>query len=231
MCEPRKGACQVHMVNLTPLGSVLVHSILVHVSRKMVNVNTPLPFNLRNKDLEGRRQDPSSSRSARSHSAHPAIGAHGPEMLPDVPSRMPSYSPTRDRDPSPSLQASQSTTSLHPGDASYLPPDTEAESGNRHPIFNARLVKGAGGFGIGGDFASRPRQGRSVTRGRSSRADSAPVSEESRDGDGTLIAGESHAENGHASAEQSAEAATDATPRAAAFKIEDVGKIACSWGD
>ncbi len=222
------------MVNLTLLGRVLVHSILVHVSRKMVNVNTPLPFNLRNKDLDGRRQDPSSSRSVRSRSAHPAIGGYGgygPEMLPDVPSRMPSSSPIRDRDQSPSLQTSQSTTSLHPGDASYLPPDSEVENADRQPILNARLVKGAGGFGIGGDFDSRPRQGRSLTRGRSGRADAAPVAEESRDAGGTVIPDGPHVENGDASAEQSAEATTDSTPRAAAFKIEDVGKIACSWGD
>lgn len=231
-----KEGCVVRPVwsNLTFPAGIIVHSHIARTYRKMVNVNTPLPFNLHNRDIHGRRFDPSSSRSARSRSAHATLGGptgYGPEMLPEVPSRMPSYSPTRDRDPSPSLETSGSTTSLRPGDASYLPPDVEAENGGRRPILNVRLVRGGGGYGIGGSFTSRSRQGRTVPRGRPGRADTAAVPEETPEFNDSLNGEASHEENTQVAAEPSPSSEETSTPRAAGFNIQDVGKITCSWGD
>jgi len=115
---------------------------------KMVNVNAQLPFNLHNRSL-----DPSATRS-RSVSAHHQPAASTSQH------RVPSYSPQRTE--SPSIQTSRSTSSLHPGDASYLPPEANPESGIRKPAFSVRLVRTAGP-GIW------TRRGRSVTRGRFSR--------------------------------------------------------------
>ena len=186
----------------------------------MVNVNTPLPFNLHNRDVHGRNLDPSSSRSARSRSAHATMGGpagYGPEMLPEVPSRMPSYSPTRDREPSPALETSRSTTSLRPGDASYAIPDNERESGAKRPILNIRLVRG-GSFGAGGAYTSRPRQSRAPTRGRPGHSEGS-VPEEERGTNGAV----------HAGSETGTEQ-PDSTPDTD-FQIQSVGNITCSWGD
>lgn len=113
----------------------------------MVNVNTPLPFNLYDRPLH----DPSGSAS-RQASAH---------LNPDTYRRV-SYSPPRDESASPSIPTSRSTSSLQPGDASYLPPDADPEYGRR-PVLSVRLVRGAPGNSIW------TRRGRSVTRGRYSR--------------------------------------------------------------
>ena len=113
----------------------------------MVNVNTPLPFNLHNRPLH----DPSGSAS-RSASAHLDPNTH----------RRVSYSPPRDESASPSIPTSRSTSSLQPGDASYLPPEADPEYGRR-PVLSVRLVRGGSGNGIW------TRRGRSVTRGRYSR--------------------------------------------------------------
>ena len=199
----------------------------------MVNVNAPLPFNLSNQDLNDRRLNPSSSRSARSRSAHPTLGGptgYGPEMLPEVPSRVASYSPTRNREHSPAPDLSQSTTSLHPGDASYLP-DTEEENGGRRPILNVRLVKDAGMFGAGGNFGSRSRQGRSLARGRSGFTEAVTVPEGSaEDMNGSAHVNRSHEENCDAETGDDGEVLTISTSQAD-FKIESVGNITCSWGD
>ncbi|EPT04748.1 hypothetical protein FOMPIDRAFT_1140473 [Fomitopsis schrenkii] len=114
---------------------------------KMVNVNTPLPFNLYNQQLH----DPSGSAS-RPASAHLDPNTH----------RRVSYSPPRDDSASPSIPTSRSTSSLQPGDASYLPPEADPEYGRR-PVLSVRLIRGAPGNGIW------TRRGRSVTRGRYSR--------------------------------------------------------------
>jgi len=107
----------------------------------MVNVNAQIPFNLHNQNL-GQRLDPSSSRSARSHSG----GANADYSSQD--SRRPSPSPA------PSLQISRSSTSLHPGDvaSSHLSLDHEP----RKPLLNVRLVRGLG----------KPRASGSRVRGR-----------------------------------------------------------------
>lgn len=110
-------------------------------------MNTPLPFNLHNRPLH----DPSGSAS-RSASAHLDPNTH----------RRVSYSPPRDESASPSIPTSRSTSSLQPGDASYLPPEADPEYGRR-PVLSVRLVRGAPGNGIW------TRRGRSVTRGRYSR--------------------------------------------------------------
>jgi hypothetical protein len=95
----------------------------------MVNVNAQIPFNLHNQNL-GQRLDPSSSRSARSHSGG------GRTDYSNQNSRRPSPSPA------PSLQLSRSSTSLHPGDvaSSHFSIDQEP----RKPLLNVRLVRGVG---------------------------------------------------------------------------------------
>lgn len=203
----------------------------------MVNVNTPLPFNLHNKLTHG-HADPSSSRSARSRSAHPVMGGlaeSSTDMLPDLPSRISSYSPTRGRDLSPSIPTSRSTSSLHPGDASYLPPEADPDGGNKRPILNMRLVRSAGGYGVGGSF--KPRKGRSATRGRVghfsdyAEADIPEGAGKAAPEDTTESAIESEA--GQSSQEPSHESTgTGASSSAVAdVALQDVGKITCSWGD
>lgn len=202
----------------------------------MVNVTTPLPFNLHNATHD--HADPSSSRSARSRSAHPVMGGlaeSSTDMLPGLPSRISSYSPTRGRDLSPSIPTSRSTSSLHPGDASYLPPEADTDGGNRRPILNMRLVRGAGGYGVGGSF--RPRKERSVPRGRVG-----PFSDYAGPGipeDGGSFTQEDSATtaNGSGSGRFSREPSKElikteaAIPASVDATLQDVGKITCSWGD
>lgn len=203
----------------------------------MVNVTTPLPFNLHNATPD--HADPSSSRSTRSRSAHPVMGGLAEVStgtLPDQLSRISSYSPTRGRDLSPSIPTSRSTSSLHPGDASYLPPEADTDGGNRRPILNMRLVRGAGGYGVGGSF--RPRKERSVPRGRVGPFSDYAGPDIPEDG-GNFAQANSAAtvegsQRGRFSREPSkeltgTEAAIPASVDAAA--LQDVGKITCSWGD
>ncbi|EIW62707.1 uncharacterized protein TRAVEDRAFT_160672 [Trametes versicolor FP-101664 SS1] len=133
---------------------------------KMVNVNQPLPFN-----LYGR---PPHARLDRTDLAPQSSTIAGNPHLP----RMPSQSTSRE--PSPSIQTSRSTSSLHPGDASYLPPEADPEGGSRKPILNVRLVRGPGGFFAG----ARPRPG-PMTRGRPGRP-SEERARENGDGSGAL---------------------------------------------
>ena len=94
---------------------------------KMVNVNAQLPFNLHNQKLD-QRLDPSSSRSARSHSG----GAH--VNYSNQNSRRPSPSPA------PSIQLSRSSASLpHPGDVASSKISLDIEP--RKPPLNVRLVR------------------------------------------------------------------------------------------
>lgn len=200
----------------------------------MVNVNTPLPLNLHNKDVLSRRLDPSSSRSARSRSAHATMGGptvNGPEMLPEVPSRVASYSPTRDRDPPLPLEASRSTTSLRPGDASYLPEGDENES--HRPLLNVKLVRAAGGFSIGGEPPSKPRQGRSTTRGRPGYAGAVGAPEGTEDESSPTMARDLQEDDAPSGGREDLKMqfGSESTPQAADFKIQSVGNITCSWGD
>ncbi|KAI0948903.1 hypothetical protein AcW1_008645 [Taiwanofungus camphoratus] len=144
---------------------------------KMVNVNAPLPFNLHNKALH--TLDPSHSHS------HSQPRTTPPRPLTTTQNRGPSYSPTRD--PSPSIQTSRSTSSLHPGDASYLPPEADPDGGTRRPILNVRLVRCKGGYAVGG---RRIRQGRSATRGRLGRFGEARNGNEDANGDANGAASE-----------------------------------------
>lgn len=116
-------------------------------SRKMINVGTPLPFNLHNKALHA-RIDPSGSGSSRSGARSPS-GSSGQRQT--HAEGEPERSSSRASSPRP--PSSPSLVSLQPGDASYLPPD-ERDDGNR-PILNVRLVNEGNG---------RARKGRS--RGR-----------------------------------------------------------------
>jgi len=222
--------------------------------RKMVNVNTPLPFNLHNRPLHDPSGSATRSRSASAHLDQPAK------------QRRVSYSPPRDSSASPSIPTSHSTSSLQPGDASYLPPEADPEYGRRS-VLNVRLVRGASGNSIW------TRRGRSVTRGRYSRFnDDGGAARQSQQeqkmwdrnglahGDASLaVAGETgvpeHDKEGNgvvceeeradeiaestlhpplggspASEDPDAEAADGAAPD---FRIEitDVGKISQSWGD
>ncbi|KZT71643.1 hypothetical protein DAEQUDRAFT_763511 [Daedalea quercina L-15889] len=220
---------------------------------KMVNVNTPLPFNLHNRPLH----DPSS----RSASAH---------LDPSAAQRRVSGSPPRD-DSASSIPTSRSTSSLQPGDASYLPPEADPEYGHR-TVLNVRLVRGPPGAGVW------TRRGRSVTRGRYSRfsgdgssarqsqqeqkvwdgngvangecvlptAAEVEVDDHEQNKEGNGVAGEEgrteeveeaestpHLPAGGLPAGGGADAEGGAKAAAPDFHIEitDVGKISQSWGD
>ncbi|KAI0338282.1 hypothetical protein BDW22DRAFT_1363164 [Trametopsis cervina] len=223
---------------------------------KMVNVSTDLPFNLANKVLHGQIGDlESSSSPSRSRSAHAILsgGVAGSSVLGGR--RAPSFShsqsppPRAGRDPSPSIQTSRSNSSLHPGDASYLPPEADPMNGVRGPVLNARLVRrpGTGGFGVGGS-AGALRQGRTITRGRLGRFESEagngiPEGNGQSNGNGLVIhvdtgtgtEGGIH-ENGGADDNVRTPRASDsqAIPEKAIpdfGAIQDVGNITCSWGD
>ncbi|KAH9839070.1 uncharacterized protein C8Q71DRAFT_831333 [Rhodofomes roseus] len=225
------------------------HRVHTTLHRKMVNVNTPLPFNLHNRPLH----DPSGSATrSRSASAH----------LEPATQRRVSYSPPREPSVSPSIPTSRSTSSLQPGDASYLPPEADPEYGCR-PVLNVRLVRGAPGNGIW------TRRGRSVTRGRYSRfGDDGSAARQGQqeqkvwDGNGEANSdaaspmategnGREHDKEGNGVVREDGQEADDAaesTPHppiggsptdtegetaAPDFRIEitDVGKISQSWGD
>lgn len=224
----------------------------------MVNVNAPLPFNLQNK-VPHMKFDPSSSRSAWSVSisvstVRPDLASFASDRRPSDTSsgaegsRLPSYSPTRSRDLSPS-QASRSTVSLHPGDASHSHSGTTSDNGARyHPVFNARMIPTSGGFRIGGS------RGRSTTRGRlgrfgEERGRSTPDSQQRADESGSSH--EDRVDSGFATAHavesdmirtptihspntirQSGGFDSDSgNPQETDFRIQDVGKISRSWGD
>ncbi|KAI0674889.1 hypothetical protein C8Q78DRAFT_1075237 [Trametes maxima] len=223
---------------------------------KMVNVNQPLPFN-----LHGRPPHARTDRSLSANTTPPrASSSAGPTPESSTAAgngqrpRLPSYSPSRE--PSPSIQTSRSTSSLHPGDASYLPPEADPENGHRRPILNVRLVRGPGGFmPLGG----RPRQGAATVRGRSGRPNEERSRENGGDAEGPAAArgkgkatasgvnGASNASsfaNGEASSaddDNAAHIANSGNNGGAAleepsaldseFKIEDVGDISQSWGD
>ncbi|KAI1794239.1 hypothetical protein LXA43DRAFT_1072826 [Ganoderma leucocontextum] len=223
---------------------------------KMVNVNQPLPFNLHNRRSYGRQDR---SVSANTTPPRPTSSASQTNPSPDSPSasgyptqpNIPSYTPSRD--PSPSIQTSHSTSSLHPGDASYLPPEADPDGGIRRPILNVRLVRGSGMFIPGG----RARQGRSATRGRLGRfGEDRSGSTEDVSGKGKRVenggggievespstAGENsqvrdiglpaHLQDGRR-ADESSNAVPDrrAPFLATEFKIEDVGSLSQSWGE
>lgn len=222
----------------------------------MVNVNQPLPFNLHNRRSYG-RQDRSVSVNTKSprptSSASPSNPSPGSPFGPGYPTHpnIPSYTPSRD--PSPSIQTSHSTSSLHPGDASYLPPEADPDGGTRRPILNVRLVRGSGMFIPGG----RARQGRSATRGRLGRfgedrgwstedgngkskrvengGDSIEVESPSTAGENSQVrsvALPAHLQGGE-QVDRSSNAAPDRRPPflATEFKIEDIGNLSQSWGE
>lgn len=161
-------------------------------------------------------------------------------MAADVPSNgdISDYdSPIGDQDDAPSLQTSRSTTSLHPGDASYLPPDADPENGVRRPILNARIVRGVAGFTVGGG-----RVGRSTTRGRTGRFGDdriQPLTSSQDIGNGNHIAAtESGLDAGtsilsglKSGDEEAAPDSNLATPIAPLFRFADAAKISRSFGD
>lgn len=223
----------------------------------MVNVSTDLPFNLANKVLHDRLGDiEASSSSSRSQSAHATVSGAASGSSPLGSRRPPSFShshsppPRGGRDPSPSIQTSRSNSSLHPGDASYLPPEADPTNGLRGPILSTRLVRkpGSGGFGVGG-VTGALRQERTVSRGRSRRVESNSNDSlsthfegttEPAAGNGLVIQVEGNGEVLPGGADVDA---TLRTPRASDTHpipekgasdfgvIQDVGKITCSWGD
>ena len=205
----------------------------------MVNVNQPLPFNLHNRPAYGRTDR---SLSANTTPPRPTSSTN---PSPDSPSaaaypnqHAPSYTPSRE--PSPSIQTSRSASSLHPGDASYLPPESDPENGARRPILNARIVRGVGGFTVGGG-----RVGRSTTRGRTGRFGDdriQPLTSSQDIGNSTnSAAANSAAEpsleagtsilSGSKSGDEEAAPGTDLTPKAPYFRFADAAKISCSFGD
>ncbi|CDO75689.1 hypothetical protein BN946_scf184585.g2 [Trametes cinnabarina] len=226
---------------------------------KMVNVNQPLPFNLHG---HGRAPVtlPSGSLSTNTTPPRPSSSAAHDTITADSSTatvmmhtpRLPSYSPSRD--PSPSIQTSRSTSSLHPGDASYLPPDADPDAGVRRPILNVRLVRAGGRRSSGG----RPRPGLTFERGRQGRSgdvrarDSSDEAEDwNNNGKGKTKSGINGTHVGSTVATAGAD--SDSVPRDTFdtgalgyasgdapngtsaldldIKIDDVGNIAESWGD
>ncbi|KAH9940376.1 uncharacterized protein BXZ73DRAFT_42919 [Epithele typhae] len=193
---------------------------------KMVNVNQKLPFNMHNRPTY--RQDRSTNPSPESPSTS-AFPHH--------------HRRTHSRDPSPSIQTSRSTSSLHPGDASYLPPEADPDGIVRKPILNLRLIRGHGGFTTGG----RIRQGRSTVRGRRGRWGEERATDSSEEPDAAVGPSRGRTGLGDGAEEPVLEVESPSTPGdasqdrvdagrraallAAQFKIEDVGNISQSWGE
>lgn len=213
--------------------------------RKIVNVNTPLPFNLHNRPFHS-RLDQSTSRSGRSSSTNNER-THARAERGSAVHGLPQDSQHHYSEHSPSLQTSHSATSLHPGDASYLPPEADPDNGARRPILNARLVRVYGGYGIGG------RVGRAATRGRrgrfgEERGEPFVVGAQGNGGT-TTLAGNGDSVNGegpntstiqpptirtsdapHTDGEHG-RSSEETTPLATEFQLQDVGKLSSSWGD
>lgn len=221
----------------------------------MVNVHVQLPFNLQNRPTS-LHPEASSSRSTRGRSLNPYASPPPPiitAITDDQKASQPdalrgqyrSGSPTYGYDHSPSLQTSRSTSSLHPGDASYIP-ELDADGATRRPILNARLVKVADGSGaLGG------RKGRSVVRGRlgrfeAQRAASSPSHPEGEGDAGEQTSSDNHGNVGENGGVAEASLATNPWPSSSDAdgtsnnihstqeldpKITPVGKIARSWGD
>ncbi|KAJ8488624.1 hypothetical protein ONZ51_g3454 [Trametes cubensis] len=230
---------------------------------KMVNVNQPLPFNLHGRPPHGRPDRSlsanttpprASSSAAQSDSALPE-SSHAPRNPHNH--RLPSYSPSRD--PSPSIQTSHSTSSLHPGDASYLPPEADPDGGTRGPILNVRLVRATRRRSSGG----RPHQGLIISRGRQGRSGEEREREngaevpgaqspanidakgKGKEGENTAIAADSSptrvggvgamSHNGNDTDGEGSGSVPSSQPELSAmdseFKIDDIGNIAESWGD
>jgi len=194
---------------------------------KMINVGTPLPFNLHNKALHA-RIDPSGSGSSRSRARSPS-GSSGQRLTtPGDPCLEVDGSTSRASSPQP--PSSASIASLQPGDASYLPPD-ERDNGKR-PILNIRLASDASG---------RTRKGRS--RGRLDRFG------EERERAIPKINGSANdlaqpTEDESDTHKLSSSAPSESPPKneplppedsppiiRKSFKIKDVGAIARSWRD
>lgn len=146
-------------------------------------------------------------------------------------------SPIGDQDDAPSLQTSRSTTSLHPGDASYLPPEADPENGSRRLILNARIVRGVGGFTVGSG-----RVGRSATRGRTGRFGDDRIqpltcsqdtgnANNSAATEPSLDAGTSTLSSPKSGDEATAPGFGIATPKAPHFRFADAAKISRSFGD
>ena len=221
----------------------------------MVNVSHKLPFNMHNRPTYGRQDR---SLSANTTPPRPTSSTSQTNPSPESPSTsaFPHMSNGRayadSRDPSPSIQTSRSTSSLHPGDASYLPPEVDPDGGVRRPILNLRMVRGSGGFTTGG------RVGRSMVRGRRGRFEDergGSSAEEGSDGGkgkhvengaDEVLEIESPSTPGAMSPDDGTAGITPTSPTAdgreaaqarraallaAQFKIEDVGSISQSWGE
>jgi len=193
---------------------------------KMINVGTPLPFNLHNKALHA-RIDASGSGSSRSRARSPSgSSSHWPNT-----SGEPRVEGERSRTSSPQPPSNTSLASLQPGDASYLPPD-ERDDGKR-PILNVRLA---------GEGSGRTRKGRS--RGRLGRFGEERGRELKRrngsangmtqytedEGDDRKLSSSAPSESPPKNEPLSLNESSSPTTRKS-FKIKDVGTIARSWRD
>ncbi|KAI9061706.1 hypothetical protein FKP32DRAFT_1594226 [Trametes sanguinea] len=229
---------------------------------KMVNVNQPLPFNLHGQGRTPYAHPTGSSSTnttpprASSSAAQTNITADSSAVAGTTQNpRLPSYSPSRD--PSPSIQTSRSTSSLHPGDASYLPPEADPDGGLRRPILNVRLVRAGGRRSSGG----RARQGLTFERGRQGRSGDVRLRDSSDEADDANDDAKGKAKSANNGTDAVPEAAGEISNAAAAvsvpqdtahagglesttsiasggtsaldldIKVDDVGNIAESWGD
>lgn len=194
---------------------------------KMINIGTPLPFNLHNKALHA-RIDPSGSGSSRSGARSPSGSS---DQRPNGNGVEPERSASRASSPQP--PSSPSLVSLQPGDPSYLPPD-ERDNGGR-PILNVRLASDGSGRTRKG--RSRGRLGRfGEERGRIIKQGNGNVHLKEDEGGGDQCSDAKLSSSVPSSSEsppQNEPPFNEESPPTIqkSFKIKDVGAIARSWRD
>lgn len=191
---------------------------------KMINVGTPLPFNLHNKALHA-RIDPSGSASSRSGARSPSGSSGGQRR--STADGEPERSSSRASSPQP--PSSPSIVSLQPGDASYLPPE-ERYNGNR-PILNVRLVSDGNGRARKG--RSRGRLGRfGEERGREIKRSNGRANPKEDEASPPKFSSSAPSSSASPPTKNKPPTFEESPPNVQKnFKIQDVGAIARSWRD
>ncbi|KAF8149345.1 hypothetical protein B0H34DRAFT_182472 [Crassisporium funariophilum] len=193
--------------------SVIYRYSVFHLLRKMVNVNSRLPFNLHNKKLSVTIDPSSSSRSA-SSSTHPRPSLN----FSPLPSTTPSNGQVQAHVGAPLTTAVHPTVSRSSSMASRETSAHESDpSTTRTPILNIRLVRGlpSGGAGI------------TARRGRAKR----------KAGESNVSAGAVYPEHIRPLDEPSSPGSTvdDGTPRIHTLlpisTDANTGPLTVSWGD
>ncbi|EMD35254.1 hypothetical protein CERSUDRAFT_96387 [Gelatoporia subvermispora B] len=212
---------------------------------KMVNVNAQLPFNIYNNPFLAQFPHDTSRRclSEIQNDLRDATKSNtSSETTPTANNTSaPAYPLSRDLSPS---HTSPSSSSLHPGDASYLPPDTMTTEQPR-PLFSMRIVPTATGLSIG---PSKLTRGRSATCRRLSlsRSDDPRVDVQTDGRSSTTPRQHDLVDHFNSAMPNTSQTKDDVTPGhqsgkvgeqpqelsfVADFRIQDVGKISQSWSD